>query len=162
MTSILKVSEIQDPTNSNTALTIDSSGRVLMPVKPAFHVYRNAGDVGSSATIVWNEVELNQGSHYDSSTGLFTAPVAGIYYFSAFGMKTNNTQPDLGIRFIKNGTAVIGTWMYQNGGASLHIANHISGAYDLAANDTMGVQVTNSTFYAVGNRHNSFSGFFVG
>lgn len=28
MTSILKVSEIQDPTNSNTALTIDSSGNV--------------------------------------------------------------------------------------------------------------------------------------
>jgi len=31
MTSILKVSEIQDPTNSNTALTIDSSGIVTMP-----------------------------------------------------------------------------------------------------------------------------------
>ena len=28
MTSILKVTEIQDPTNSNTALTIDSSGVV--------------------------------------------------------------------------------------------------------------------------------------
>ena len=28
MTSILKVSEIQDPTNSNTALTIDSNGRL--------------------------------------------------------------------------------------------------------------------------------------
>jgi hypothetical protein len=28
MTSILKVSEIQDPTNSNTALTIDGAGRV--------------------------------------------------------------------------------------------------------------------------------------
>ena len=29
MSSILKVSEIQDPTNGNTALTVDSSGRVL-------------------------------------------------------------------------------------------------------------------------------------
>ena len=28
MTSILKVSEIQDPTNSNTALTIDTAGKV--------------------------------------------------------------------------------------------------------------------------------------
>lgn len=28
MSSILKVSEIQDPTNGNTALTIDSSGTV--------------------------------------------------------------------------------------------------------------------------------------
>lgn len=31
MTSILKVSEIQDPTNSNTAISIDSSGKALMP-----------------------------------------------------------------------------------------------------------------------------------
>ena len=39
MTSILKVTEIQDPTNSNTALTIDSAGRVSTPVKPfAFDV----------------------------------------------------------------------------------------------------------------------------
>ena len=28
MTSTLKVSEIQDPTNGNTALTIDTNGRV--------------------------------------------------------------------------------------------------------------------------------------
>lgn len=160
--STLYVDNIYSKTGTSQAIEIDSDGRVLMPVKPAFHVYRNAGDVAAQATIVWNEAELNQGNHFDTSTGLFTAPVAGIYYFSAFGMKTNNTQADFGLRFIKNGTAVIGTWMYQNGGASLHIANHISGAYDLAANDTMGVQVTNSTFYAVSNRHNSFSGFFVG
>ncbi len=31
MTSILKVSEIQDPTNSNTALTIASDGTVTLP-----------------------------------------------------------------------------------------------------------------------------------
>ena len=28
MSSILKVSEVQDPTNGNTALTIDSSGNI--------------------------------------------------------------------------------------------------------------------------------------
>ena len=44
MTSILKVTEIQDPTNSNTALTIDSSGRVSTPVKPfAFVSFPNTG-----------------------------------------------------------------------------------------------------------------------
>ena len=31
MTSILKVSEIQDPTNSNTALTINATGEVKIP-----------------------------------------------------------------------------------------------------------------------------------
>ena len=34
MTSILKVTEIQDPTNSNTALTIDSNGLVIAAKQP--------------------------------------------------------------------------------------------------------------------------------
>ena len=36
MSSILKVSEIQDPTNGNTALEIDSSGRVAMSQQEMF------------------------------------------------------------------------------------------------------------------------------
>ena len=34
--STLKVGTIQDHTNSNTAMTIDSSGRVTEPTKPCF------------------------------------------------------------------------------------------------------------------------------
>ena len=36
MASILKVNTIQDATNSNTAMSIDSSGRVLTPARPSF------------------------------------------------------------------------------------------------------------------------------
>lgn len=36
MTSILKVSEIQDPTNGNTAISTDSTGRVTTPNVPGF------------------------------------------------------------------------------------------------------------------------------
>ena len=36
MASILKVNTIQDATNSTTAMTIDSSGRVLKPTTPHF------------------------------------------------------------------------------------------------------------------------------
>ena len=38
--STLKVGTIQDPTNSNTVMTIDSGGSVLQPEKP--HFQRNA------------------------------------------------------------------------------------------------------------------------
>ena len=31
MTSVLKVTEIQDPTNSNSAITVDSSGNIALP-----------------------------------------------------------------------------------------------------------------------------------
>ena len=49
MTSILKVSEIQDPTNSNTALTIDSSG-LLLPKIPVFEVIKTTNQTLSSGT----------------------------------------------------------------------------------------------------------------
>ena len=38
MASILKVNTIQDATNSNTAISVDSSGRVTTPSRPAFSV----------------------------------------------------------------------------------------------------------------------------
>ena len=43
MTSILKVSTLQDPTNSNTALSIDTSGRVTHPQIPFVNVSFSAG-----------------------------------------------------------------------------------------------------------------------
>ena len=36
MASILKVNTIQDATNSTTAMTIDTSGRILTPARPSF------------------------------------------------------------------------------------------------------------------------------
>ncbi|XP_023662491.1 EMILIN-1-A isoform X2 [Paramormyrops kingsleyae] len=37
----------------------------------------------SSGTIIFDKVLVNEGSHYDASTGIFTAPVEGRYFFSA-------------------------------------------------------------------------------
>ena len=38
MASILKVNTIQDATNSNTAISVDTAGRVTTPARPAFRV----------------------------------------------------------------------------------------------------------------------------
>ena len=40
MTSILKVTEIQDPTNSNSAITVDSSGNIALPNISSNALYR--------------------------------------------------------------------------------------------------------------------------
>tara|TARA_E500000178_G_scaffold45179_1_gene40316 strand:+ start:692 stop:1177 length:486 start_codon:yes stop_codon:yes gene_type:complete len=83
MTSILKVSSIQDPTNSNTALQIDTSGRVTTPARPAFWAYK-ADDTGivAAGTYVFNVAPVNVGNCYNTTNGVFTAPVAGLYHFS--------------------------------------------------------------------------------
>ena len=49
MSSILKVSEIQDPTNGNSALTVDSSGRVLTPQRVHFYASASEGNVDVTA-----------------------------------------------------------------------------------------------------------------
>ena len=79
--STLKVGTIQDHANGNNALVIDSSGRVSQPAKPAFTVSNSSGSAVAAGDIVFNLVHLNNGSHYDSSNGRFTAPVSGLYFF---------------------------------------------------------------------------------
>ena len=161
--SKLYVNDIYSKTGATEAINIDSDGQVLMPQKPAFHCYKDNGNIASTNTIIWNQVVTNQGNHYNNSTGLFIAPVAGIYYFSCFGMKINSSTDQIGLRFTLNGTAVTGTWGFsQHNHTTRHIQVTVSGVYSMSANDTMGVLIQNGTMYASGNAHNSFSGFLVG
>ena len=91
--STLKVGTIQDHANSITAMTIDSSGRILTPARPLFSAYRDSSGVeGLTGTIVFNATRSNVGSHYNASTGKFTAPVTGNYQFNFVGMGSENSS----------------------------------------------------------------------
>ena len=87
MTSILKVSEIQDPTNSNTALTIDSSGNPTFAKNISqtdlqwWSGYHDANEApGVGGTIVnWTK---HQGNGITEASGVWTIPVAGVYIIS--------------------------------------------------------------------------------
>jgi hypothetical protein len=78
MSSILKVSTLQDPTNSNTAMSIDTSGRILTPARPAFHLTRTTSTSGAG-DITYEHTLFDIGNNTNASTGEFTAPVTGIY-----------------------------------------------------------------------------------
>jgi hypothetical protein len=49
--------------------------------QPAFNAYRSTDQTTDNA-LVFDTVRFNQGSHYNNSTGKFTAPLAGLYYFA--------------------------------------------------------------------------------
>ena len=61
-------------------MKIDAYGRVTKPSQPLFVVQKSAV-ISGTGTVVFNTVIENVGSHYNSSNGRFTAPVAGYYWF---------------------------------------------------------------------------------
>jgi len=86
-----------------TAITIDSSERVLMPNNPVFFAYR-ASVSPTNSIIVFNATYgLNVGSHYNTSNGKFTAPVAGSYAFTASTLA--NPVSITRINFRQNGSS---------------------------------------------------------
>lgn len=89
-------------------MRIDSAGRVTTPYQPMFECSPSS-NIGLSTTadtkMVFNTLFENIGSHYSTSTGRFTAPVAGTYYFYVAGsMVTAGTDNYVSTHFRKNGT----------------------------------------------------------
>ena len=83
--STLKVGTIQDHANSNTAISIDSTGRTTYPAQPRFMC-----NLASNATIpdgndtAWSVDDATWDERFDVggcfANGIFTAPVAGVYH----------------------------------------------------------------------------------
>jgi hypothetical protein len=153
-------------------MRIDTSGRVTMPFQPAFSAFRDAGSVTgttSSAVIVFNNATFsNVGSHYNTSTGRFTAPVAGTYYFSFSGMldSTPNNFGDLQIKIRKNGADFTISNPPMSSASIQGMGFAMSGAISLAASDYVDVAFyasnNSSRLYAGGGAFNNFSGFLIG
>ena len=74
-------------TNDASQMTIDNAGAVNMPSQPAFQgegaTQNDVTGDGTSYTVTFATENYDQGGDFVGSTGIFTAPVAGKYLFTA-------------------------------------------------------------------------------
>ena len=73
-------------------LRIDSSGNVTKPSHCVFQAVVNGSHVAAGSYVVFGSVDVNKGNDYDSSNGIFTAPVAGTYFFTISSIAFNNVS----------------------------------------------------------------------
>ena len=112
MASILKVNTIQDATNSNTAISVDSSGRVFTPARPAFMVGISAMYSHTSGdTIQYNTTSgtggFDNGNNFDLSNYKFVVPVDGQYQFHAsFSLQSGERTRSANCRLAINGSNI--------------------------------------------------------
>lgn len=146
-------------TTDNTArLTIDTSGRVTMPYQAGFAAYSPATGTGGQNAIVYGATYHNIGNHYNTSTGIFTAPIAGRYLFTASCLFNYSSGAYHRLDFRLNGTVYnsYGETLENQAGPSYSSAT-ISNIFTLNANDTMQMwNGSNTTTY--GSSYGHFSG----
>ena len=130
---------------STIRLRIDELGRVTKPNNPCFCVMATANQAYSGGSIfVCNSPETtgvchNIGGHFNTSTGVFTAPVAGRYYLSmdtAPQFLSSSPSDGWQITIQKNGSdSELRDMLY--GGGTNGNEDHLrcDGILNLAAND---------------------------
>jgi hypothetical protein len=165
--------------NSVTGFNINSSNFPVLSTRPSFSA-QGVGTWttlpnGNWTTIVFGTTNGNVGSNYNTSNGLFSAPVTGIYYFEAhlYGSKgdsipTSYTHPV----FLINGSftfrqAQAGTPAYRLRSRTVLSAQYswdtiINDVFYLAAGDTVQYYVYNSAGNLYYPPYSLFSGFLIG
>ena len=144
----------------NTAMTIDNAGRVTKPLQPAFSVSKDNGNVAIGSDYIPNVVRHNIGSHYSTSNGRFTAPIAGSYHFSFEVMTHDATYDNKSWTIRKNGSSYQA--VYSSSGGSVHHRFNWSGTIYLGLNDYIDMYTNNLSLYGGGLPYTHVSGHLIG
>mgnify|MGYP003653996010 CR=1 FL=1 len=161
-------------TNGTNAMTVSSGGAIALtsalPVASggtghnqavAFNAHRNSGgDISSGNVYVFNSTTVNIGNGFNTSTGKFTAPIAGTYFFNTNVLShSNTTSNDLQIR-------VDGTNIAQGRsdvGSAAHNSVFVTVIATLTANQVVDVFVAGgSGMYGSSGQYATFCGHLIG
>ena len=157
------------------AMTINQLGQVTKPNHPSFCARWNSGNGFVNTDILcltrmsgWHS--WNSGS-YSTSTGKFTAPVDGVYYFEAQAMTTGHSDGDniQDMMSLDSNRGRISwcrqrqTYFRSDENANGYFTNSVGGSIKLNANDTVWFQRRNGLTWGFSNQYYTyFTGWLIG
>ena len=166
---------IYQPTSAgaqNDALVITADGYVTQNKLPSFHARVGSGTSnvdltgGDQHRVNYNNTSYNNGSHYNTSTNAFTAPVSGMYIFTA-GCQVQNIGSSSwasNLQLRVNGSHVAGVY---DGTSSVDYEDkQVSAVLRLSVNDSVEVVLRVNTSarveYSAPDGRFHFSGSLIG
>ena len=136
---------IYDNASATYRMTVDQAGRFRHPYQPCFTASTSSATTGPGI-LPFNSTQINVGSHFNTSTYRFTAPIAGKYFFhyhNNHDVGSAGSPSALYVDFYKNGSTigVHRMYTYYTGGWE-----ELSGCtiLDLNANDYVQVYLATS------------------
>jgi hypothetical protein len=144
-------------------MRIDSAGRVTTPYQTSFAAYISGNTFSSSP--IFDVVSFNVGNAYNSSTGTFTAPIAGTYLFNIWYRLNQTNTTFCQVTLARNGsnTGWNGGYINTTTVNTTYATPSVSVAYYLSAGDTVkpSAAVSGGTPSVSGNE-SWFNGYLLG
>jgi hypothetical protein len=151
------VAGVSSSSTSGTAISIDSSNRVTMSSNPGFFAQQIAGTTFDSGRFTGGTLIYNTGSHYNSTTGVFTCPIAGKYLiYCAVLVEGGSGRLEGGI-YINGGLKA-----NFNGTGTTYDGPMASIIFNCAANDTITIDRLSGNAHNPAHPNNYFGAQFLG
>lgn len=154
-----QVNRSQSDTAPVDVMQIENNGIITTPFQPAFCAVlgTNQSYTGNNpAKVALSYTEVDIGSNFNTSTSRFTAPVSGIYLFTAAVMYQSSSGAHCNI--YKNGSAVNDGWL-DFGSAN---ASSQSRVMQLSAGDYVELYAYNPSTTILSNNRCRLTGFLIG
>ncbi|XP_073704299.1 complement C1q-like protein 2 [Garra rufa] len=118
----------------------------------------NVGPFSTDIILVYKDVFVNEGSAYNPTTGIFTAFVKGVYFFTFTGH--NRSSKPMGLRLFKNGQQMITVYNHPLGDRYETASNSI--ALTLEKGDQVYMLLwANTWVFDNVNDHTTFTGYLI-